>query len=1000
MGIVEDYLKLTDKWKKEYGDKTLVLMQVGSFFEVYGLRDANGIIHGSNILDFSAICDMLVSPKTQQISKQQVMMAGFGISQIDKYVKKLQDVGYTIVIYTQDIQSKNTTRSLSEIISPGTFFSSDNNKLSNNVVCVWLHKINKNKYTPSKMIIGIACIDNLTGKSSIIQFDKQYHRDSSTYDDLERQISVYNPYETIIVSNMDSYCIQEVIEFVSLTETKNHVVSLDTEHSNISNLYKNAKNAEKQIYQQEILSKFFPNMSDEVIIDTFRSHEIANQAFVLLIDFVYKHSPNLVSRLSYPVFENHTNKLLLANHSLKQLNIIDDNRHNGNLRSVSSFLNNCVTSIGKRAFLYDLHTPITDIDELNNVYNLTEHFIQNNKWTYCRDNLNGMKDNDKFIRRIVFKKITPKDIVSFLNDLKKIIDIYDFLIEDEFINSQFERDDLLQTKMFCNILKETIEKKFDLIKSSRIDDMNNDRLGLLSPDEVCFINRGISSNIDSLLNNTSESNNKLISIQSYLSSIIQSAEKSSKSTSSPCYIKIHETPKQEPILLGTKRRVTILQSCINNFKTDTVLIPNIENEQNNFELNIKDLQFTNVGSNKKDLSVTSKQIYMIAKNIQQSRDSLISEVTTFFNQFIDELLNDMDKLEYISRFIKWVDLIQNRCYIATKYNYCKPVIDEKAPKSFFRCKQLRHPLIEQLQTRELYVANDLELGSSKDGLLLYGTNAVGKTSFIRSVGISVVMAQAGLFVPADEYVFKPYTKIFTRILGNDNLFKGLSTFAVEMSELRTILNIADENSLILGDELCSGTESDSARSIFTAGIEWLYKLNSTFMFATHFHEITDYDEMNALSDKVFMMHMEVIYDKANDVLIYDRKLKLGPGDNMYGLEVCKSLNLPSEFLSRAHTIRMKYDPKKKNILDEKKSHFNSKKIKGLCEICGEKRGTEVHHLKHQSNANSNDFIDYFHKNHIANLVNICEDCHNKIHKDNIQHKKVKTTNGYKIKQLT
>jgi len=173
MGIVEDYLNLTTQWKKEYGEKTLVLIQVGSFFEVYGLRDSNGVIEGSNILEFSSICDMLVSPKTQQLNKKQVMMAGFGLSQIDKYVKKLQDAGYTIVIYTQDIQSKNTTRSLSEIISPGTFFSSDNNQLTNNVACVWLNKINKNKYTHSKMIIGVACINNLTGKSSIIQFEKE-----------------------------------------------------------------------------------------------------------------------------------------------------------------------------------------------------------------------------------------------------------------------------------------------------------------------------------------------------------------------------------------------------------------------------------------------------------------------------------------------------------------------------------------------------------------------------------------------------------------------------------------------------------------------------------------------------------------------------------------------------------------------------------------------------------------------------------------------------------
>ena len=108
---------------------------------------------------------------------------------------------------------------------------------------------------------------------------------------------------------------------------------------------------------------------------------------------------------------------------------------------------------------------------------------------------------------------------------------------------------------------------------------------------------------------------------------------------------------------------------------------------------------------------------------------------------------------------------------------------------------------------------------------------------IKSVGIAVIMAQAGLYVPCSSFRYSPYTRIFTRILGADNIFKGLSTFAVEMSELRAILNQADENSLVLGDELCSGTESDSALSIFTAGLEHLHAKKSTFLFATHFHEV-------------------------------------------------------------------------------------------------------------------------------------------------------------------
>ena len=110
------------------------------------------------------------------------------------------------------------------------------------------------------------------------------------------------------------------------------------------------------------------------------------------------------------------------------------------------------------------------------------------------------------------------------------------------------------------------------------------------------------------------------------------------------------------------------------------------------------------------------------------------------------------------------------------------------------------------------------------------------------------MAQAGLFVPCEKFEYYPYKNIFSRILGNDNLFKGLSTFAVEMSELRHILRYTDENSLILGDELCSGTEIESAISIFVTGIQLFHSKQSSFIFATHLHQIVDYDEITSLKN--------------------------------------------------------------------------------------------------------------------------------------------------------
>ena len=175
-------------------------------------------------------------------------------------------------------------------------------------------------------------------------------------------------------------------------------------------------------------------------------------------------------------------------------------------------------------------------------------------------------------------------------------------------------------------------------------------------------------------------------------------------------------------------------------------------------------------------------------------------------------------------------------------------------------------------------------------MLLYGTNAVGKSSLIKSIGISIVLAQSGMFVPCSSFVYFPYKSVFTRILGNDNIFKGLSTFAVEMCELRTILTNCCENSLVLGDELCSGTEIDSALAIFASGVNYLCKKKATFVFATHFHDLVNIPRIQELLQQTLVMyHMSVQYDKSSDMLIYKRKLEKGSGEGMYGLEVCLSL---------------------------------------------------------------------------------------------------------------
>ena len=149
--------------------------------------------------------------------------------------------------------------------------------------------------------------------------------------------------------------------------------------------------------------------------------------------------------------------------------------------------------------------------------------------------------------------------------------------------------------------------------------------------------------------------------------------------------------------------------------------------------------------------------------------------------------------------------------------------------------------------------------------------------------------------------------------------------------------------------------------------------------------------------------MSVKYDRLNGVLVYDRKLKDGPGNSLYGLEVCKSLGLPDDFLEAANNIRLKYNPDGRSILSLKQSRYNSNKIVSTCEKCGKNMGTEVHHLQYQAHADANGIIktddSIFHKNTLANLMTLCEACHNEFHKSNVKQKRVKTTKGNVLSKM-
>lgn len=281
---------------------------------------------------------------------------------------------------------------------------------------------------------------------------------------------------------------------------------------------------------------------------------------------------------------------------------------------------------------------------------------------------------------------------------------------------------------------------------------------------------------------------------------------------------------------------------------------------------------------------------------------------------------------FVSSLLLWmaqIDVAVTSALVAKRYGLCRPtLVKTRENESFMQVMGLRHLLVEAQGSE--YVPNDIVMGNRDyldmpypdtvmlnprvhdganiNGVLLYGINSSGKSSLMKSIGIAVVLAQGGFFVPAKVMKFSPFEALFTRILSRDNVVKSLSTFGVEMLELNSIFHKVTPKTLVLGDEISHGTETLSAVAIVASTILHLAQKKPLFILTTHLHQLSIVQELTQLRS-VVNLHLSVHYDEQNDRLVYDRVLRAGRGSSVYGLEFAESLHMHEGFLANAKRIR-------------------------------------------------------------------------------------------------
>ena len=292
----------------------------------------------------------------------------------------------------------------------------------------------------------------------------------TTFDDLSRFFSIYNPEELLFIHNYENENkIEDIIQFASLYSTKTYKINLNNKNLELE---KDANQFEKQTYQETILNKFYKikDYGSFMEITNLINYHIACKSFCFLLNFIYSHNPNLVYNIYKPQFENNNDKLILANHSLHQLNIVETHQDKGRYSSLQKFLNKCITPMGKRKFNDTLVHPTSNEDFLKNEYDIVEYLLNDyDKFIEIRKKLSKIKDIERLYRKIILNKVVPCEIAQFYNNMETILKINKILSKDKTVSKYIAEKINQNIEINCKSIMKYINKYMDINKALHIN---------------------------------------------------------------------------------------------------------------------------------------------------------------------------------------------------------------------------------------------------------------------------------------------------------------------------------------------------------------------------------------------------------------------------------------------------------------------------------------------------------------------------------------------------
>lgn len=297
----------------------------------------------------------------------------------------------------------------------------------------------------------------------------------------------------------------------------------------------------------------------------------------------------------------------------------------------------------------------------------------------------------------------------------------------------------------------------------------------------------------------------------------------------------------------------------------------------------------------------TEELKEIEEKILGAEEKALKLELMLFEGVKNTLFDEVPAFQKTARAIAELDAVVSLASVALKNNYVRPTINSKI--KHIKIEGGRHPIVEQLQSDNQFVANDTVLDCSENKtMVITGPNMAGKSTYMRQVAVITLMAHIGSFVPAKSAEISLTDRIFTRVGASDDLISGQSTFMMEMIEVATILNNATENSLLILDEIGRGTSTIDGLSIAWAVIEKINTIGAKTLFATHFHELTELEGVLA-----GVKNYRILIKEIGGTVVFLHKIVRGGANKSFGIEVAALAGIPSDVVSRAKDIMQKLE---------------------------------------------------------------------------------------------